>query len=345
MGVTLTLAGCAESEGETLSKAQARHVETFTIDSYADKRVSNYLGRVRAPKEVNLAFELAGKVDWIASTTGESYQAGDKLGSLDAKRYELAFAAANQRLTYAMQNLARMEKLLAGGSSTVAEFDQVENIAILAEIEMERAKQDLEDSVLYAPFDGKLAAKQVEKGSFVSPGQPVLVFQETGTTEVDFYQTEKQLSHLLSGLRMGSTNLQFADEELKDLELDLKDYATLPDSLSGSYRTTLVLSNSRDDLLLPGAPIRVEVTEDLSMIGATPVAIPANALVSLPSGGFQVWVLENGADRPKARSVELGRVGAKSVEVLGGLGLGDRVITSGSSLLREDTLITADFGV
>lgn len=345
VGFGLSHSGCVESGAESFAAPRVRLVETFTVEHYADKRISNYLGRVRAPKEVNLAFELPGKVEWIANTTGQYFKKGEKLGELDSKRYELALAAAEQRLSFANKELARMEQLLVGGSSTVAAYDRVQNAALLAQIVCEQAKQDRDDCTLYAPFDGKLAARKSEVGSFVAPGQAVVVFQETGRTEVDFFQTERQLSHLLRGLRDDSIELRLSDEALEDFELGLKDYSTLPDGLSGSYRTTLVLSESCEDLLLPGSPVRFELIESLAVLGESSVDIPADALVTLPGGRFQVWIFEEGASRPQARTVELGRVGAKNVEVLQGLRLGDRVVTSGSSLLREDSCISNATGV
>ncbi len=338
----LVMVGCSESEAKIQDASKTQFVEAFTIEKYADVREGVFLGRVRAPKELNLAFELAGKVEWIATTTGQRFQAGEKLGTLDAKRYQLAFDAAEQRLAFANKELQRMEKLLKGGSSTVSEFERVQNAARLAQIAWESAKQDLEDCVLYAPFDGKLAAKNVEVGSFVGPGQPVLVYQETGATEVDIYQTESQLSKLLNGLRDGSIEMKLGEEGVKDAELQLKDYATTPDPFTGSYRTTLLVKDSTADFLLPGVPVRVLVSESLTVAGESPVDIPANALVSQPGGGFQVWVLEEGATAPKARTVSLGQVGARSVEVVSGLSVGDRVVTSGSSLIRSNSVVSTE---
>ncbi len=334
--------GCSESEAKIQDASKTQHVESFTIEKYADVREGVILGRVRAPKELNLAFELAGKVEWIATTTGQRFQAGERLGVLDAKRYQLAFDAADQRLAFANKELQRMEKLLKGGSCTVSEFDRAQNAALLARIAWESAKQDLDDCVLYAPFDGKLAAKKVEVGSFVGPGQPVLVYQETGATEVDIYQTESQLFKLLSGLRDGSITMTLNEEGVENAELQLKDYATTPDSFTGSYRTTLLVKDSTADFLLPGVPVRILVRESLNVAGESPVDIPANALVSQLGGGFQVWVLEEGATAAKARTVSLGQVGARSVEILRGLSIGDRVVTSGSTLIRSDSVVSTE---
>lgn len=338
---SLFVAGCSSEQAGVVEAPNARPVDTFTVEHFANTHTSSFLGRVRAPKELNLAFELAGKVDWIATTTGQRFAAGEKLGMLDGRRYQLAFDDATQRLAFANKELERMEKLLEGGSSTVAEFDRVQNSASLARIAWERSKQDLEDCVLYAPFGGKLAAKKVEIGSFVAPGQAVMVFQETGATEVDFYQTESQLMTLVSGLGEGSLLLKLDGEGVNEAELRLKDYATTPDAHTGSYRTTLVVVAKEYDMLLPGVPVRISVTETLANRGESPVEIPANALVSLPDGQFQVWVYDEGAERLEARAVETGRIGGKSVEILDGLGLGDRVVTSGSSLIRANTLVSA----
>ncbi|MDQ8181562.1 efflux RND transporter periplasmic adaptor subunit [Pelagicoccus sp. SDUM812005] len=340
IGAGLTMLGCSETEAEVAKEDAARYVETFTVEKHSDVKEGVYVGRVRAPKEVELAFELSGRVDAIAETTGTLFRAGEELGRLDSRRYQLALDEAAQRLAYAEKELARMRTLLDGGSSTQAEFDRVENSSVLARIAWERAKEDLEDTVLVAPFDGKLASKRVEKGSFVMPGQSVLVFQQSGKTEVDFYRTESQLASLLSGIENDVSSVRIADGKLSGTELHLKDYATSPDPLSGAYRVTFRLDNGNARALLPGSPVRLSIVERLDARGNRPVEIPSDALVTLPDGGFRVWVLADGAALPVERSVEVGRVKGKKVEIVRGLDVGDRVVTSGAAMLREHTLVT-----
>ncbi|MFC0536941.1 efflux RND transporter periplasmic adaptor subunit [Pelagicoccus mobilis] len=337
----LFIAGCADSQAVDVPETPVRLVETFTVERALEVREGEFVGRVRAPKEVELGFELAGRIVSIADSTGTFFKAGEELGRLDSRRYELALAEAEQRLVYAEKELGRMRALLAGGSSTQAEFDRVENATVLARIARERAQEDLDDSVLLAPFDGKLAAKHVEKGSFVGPGMPVLVFQEAGETEVDFFRTEVQLTRLLAGVESGDSAVRIADGALRGSGLSLKDYSTTPDPLSGAYRVTFVVESNRQVTMLPGAPVRLSVIERLGMLSDLPVEIPSDALVADPVGGFSVWLLAEGASEAVSRKVEVGQVAGLMVEIVGGLEVGDRVVTSGSTMLRNDTQVVA----
>ncbi len=342
LGLGVAMSGCAEGEARVGATKVARLVETFRVEKHSDVHTVEYVGRVSAPKEVELGFELAGRVEDISEITGVAFKAGEELGRLESTRYKLAYEEAEQRLAYAEKELGRVRSLLQKGSSTQSEFDRVENAAILARISCVRAKRDLQDCVLVAPFDGKLAAKHIEEGSFVGAGQSVLVFQEIGKTEVEVYRTEDQLVELLSALRRGVAEVGLADGVLKGARLVIKDYATTPDQLSGAYRVTFLVDAPDYIELFPGAPVRLSVVEQLGVLNSRPVEIPSDALVGDGSGGFRVWLLEDGSIHPTVRGVEVGRVGGRLVEIVEGLTLGDRVVTSGSSLLRVDSVITTN---
>lgn len=327
--------GGAADPGPTMTAAAARPVHTFTIRAYADKREATYLGRVRAPVEIDLAFEVGGRLDTLEVATGTRVTAGTPLARLDATQYQLALDAAEERLTYAVKELERTRRLAATGSAATAELDRAVNAESLARIARDQARENLDDTILRAPYDGRVAARKVERGSFVRPGEPILVFQAAETSEVDFYQTESQLERLLDGLSNGEISVTIADGPAAGTRLALKDYATAPNPRTGAYRVTMRVASETEATaeLLPGTPVRIRIEERLPEHAGV-VRIPADAVTGDAASGQRVWVLPEGSDRPQPRRVVVGRVAADFVEIVAGLRPGDRVITAGASLLR-----------
>jgi membrane fusion protein (multidrug efflux system) len=96
------------------------------------------------------------------------------------------------------------------------------------------------------------------------------------------------------------------------------------------------LPNS-DGSLRPGSVISVRVPE--ATLAAAPASVPLSAIVRSPTDprGFAVYVLEGADPRGTVRlaAVKLGEVLGNAVSVESGLRAGQRVVTIGSSLVRD----------
>jgi hypothetical protein len=90
--------------------------------------------------------------------------------------------------------------------------------------------------------------------------------------------------------------------------------------------------------LRPGSVVSVRVP-DADGAPDSPVVVPLAAVVRAPGDarGFAVFVLDGSADRARARlrQVRLGEVVGNVVTVTDGLVADQRVVTAGSTLLRD----------
>ena len=343
--ISALAAGCGRSQAASeasISPEGPRRVIAEEVPGYERSRQEVFLGRLRAPREVELAFELGGKLGKVLVGDGEWAKEGQVIARLETSKIELELAEARERFDFARLNDERMTTLHAAGSAPLAEKERAANAFALARLALERAEDRLADCVLRAPFDGRVANRLLEAGSFVRPGQSIVVFQQAGLAEIDFYQTEGQLLKLVEGLRDGSTSVFLGIGEQPSVRLALQDYATAPDPRSGAYRVTMRLDGELAGTLLPGAPARV-VAQRTTAASERFVRIPSDALVSGSNGEHRVWVLPAAEEpcRPIARTVRVGGADRTRVEVCGGLLPGERVVTAGASMLREDTWVIA----
>lgn len=321
-------------------KGPARPVSTYTIEGYANTREQTYLGRVRAPKEIRLAFEVGGRVDMLEVPTGSRVSAGTLLARLDSTQFELTLESAEAQLLFTEKDLTRTQRLSATGSAAVSELDRANSAEALSRIAVEMAREQLSNTQLHAPFDGRIARRLVERGSFVGAGDPIFIFQENGPGEVDFYQTESQLNGLLAKLESEQIAIMVADGPARGSELMLRDYATTPDPHTGAYRVTMRIKGTVPVNLFPGTPLRLAVRERIADEEGI-VQVPANALVGDVQGHHHVWLLPQGEQQPVLREVVVGQVGHPFIEVLSGLAPGDRIVTAGASLLHTDSRVIA----
>lgn len=161
-------------------------------DHYVTTR--RFLGQVEAKANVVLSFELGGRLAALAFDEGQHVAKGDVIARLDtalleAERTRLLASrdATTAQFVFAETRLKRAEQLQGDGFSSQETLDQAratrdELAGRIAEIEagLSTIEINVEKSVLRAPFDGRVGARDIEVSETVNPGQMLLKLIETG---------------------------------------------------------------------------------------------------------------------------------------------------------------------
>ena len=143
-----------------------------------------YTGRFQGVQDIELRAQASGAVISIEFSEGSIVQAGDVLFILDDRRARaevsrltglLDEAAATRDL--AAIELQRTEKLAArqaGAQSDVdqrrAEFAAAQAVVEATQAELDAAQIELDDTVVRAPFSGRIGAAAVDEGELVDGG-------------------------------------------------------------------------------------------------------------------------------------------------------------------------------
>ncbi|HET9853817.1 MAG TPA: efflux RND transporter periplasmic adaptor subunit [Methylomirabilota bacterium] len=222
------------------------------------------------------------------------------------------------------QFIARTELDAAEAAAKVAEsryHDAVEEVnnrlGILAEkrTELELARQQLADTVLRAPIDGAMNARQAAVGEFLNAGAPVATLVRINPLRLRLAVPERETGAIRQGQLVRLT-----------LETDPTVYegrvARLAPAISEQNRALMIEAEipNEQGRLRPGAFARAEIVvqPDRQL-----VTVPAEAIVTF-AGVEKVLVVENG--RAVEKRVTTGRRIANRLEILSGLAVGERVI-------------------
>jgi len=181
---------------------------------------------------------------------------------------------------------------------------------------------DLEDTVLVAPFSGRVSKRYLDEGTVVASGTPVLELIDDEQLEAWIGLPPAASLSLYEGNRQKLT----VDGEQFEAEV----YSLAPDVDRATRTQNVILrfveSSKR---VLPGQVVRLSVSEQVDQAGYW---VPTTALTRGTRGLWSVYVVEDSQQKEiiGRRDVELlDTVGARSF-VRGTLQQGDRIVASGT---------------
>ena len=167
----------AQSAIMPIAAAEAR--ASVRIRNQAAEEVTRTItlnGKSAPARIVEINAETDGRVVSIGKERGERLERGDVIVRLDERERSARLAQAVATVKQRELEFAAREKL--EGQNYVSEAQLQEAAAMLetAKVELARAKLDIENMVIRAPFDGALQERLVEIGDYVKAADPIATF-------------------------------------------------------------------------------------------------------------------------------------------------------------------------
>lgn len=156
-------------------------------------------GVLRPYRRVQMGTRQAGTVETVLVRAGEQVEAGQEILRVDSRDLEasriaamLQRDAAREAREQAIRNRDRFarlyeQELVAKVRLEEAELqaDRASSALGRAEAELAAIEINMDYAHLRAPFDGVVSEILAETGSFVTPGVPLVVFEDRGRLEVE----------------------------------------------------------------------------------------------------------------------------------------------------------------
>ena len=158
--VTLVaISGCSSEEPSEPVVRPVISIEVADVDSF---RRSTFPGRAKAREEVDLAFEVPGRLVERPVKVGDRLEEGDVVARLDARDYQSALDQALALQGQARSYLDRVEKAATSGAVSRQEVDDARARSDAADAQVRIRRKAVEDTTLVAPFAGTVASTYVE---------------------------------------------------------------------------------------------------------------------------------------------------------------------------------------
>ncbi len=346
----------------------------------ADRTVLNASGYVTARREATVSSKFTGKVTEILIEEGVRVSADQVLARLDATNVqaslqlaraqlaavEAGFEETRVRVREAELELQRQTTLSRTGVNARSDLDRAEAAAAAwrARLAQQRTEltvaertvavwqQQLDDTVIRAPFPGIVTSKNAQPGEMISPmssggftrtGICTIVDMESLEIEIDV--NESYINRVTSGQPVEATLDAYAD-----WKIPCKVIAIIPtaDRQKSTVRVRVGFDHL-DPRILPQMSVKVAFRENPAATDASSPADPAVSRaprgVIVPKSALRnadgrdlVFVFQNG--RAERRAVTVARTQNSDTTLSAGVAAGEKVIVEAPATLADGASVS-----
>ncbi len=282
------------------------------------------LGNARANESVEIRPQVVEQVARIRFEEGQQVEAGAVLVELENTEARAAVAAARATLVDSASQLRRAQELFETRAVSASELEQLKARRDADRALLDAAESRLGDTVVRAPFSGRLGLRRISPGSLVGPDTVVTTLDDTGIIKLDFDVPEIVLARLAPGLRVTARSAAWQDDVF---EGEVTSVNTRVDPVSRTVTVRARIPNP-EFKLRPGMFLTVTLLKD----DVTALTIPEQAIT--PERSRQFVFVVGADDIVEKREIFTGRRRPGEVEVLDGLQAGERVVTEGTQKAR-----------
>ncbi|GMO32574.1 efflux RND transporter periplasmic adaptor subunit [Bradyrhizobium sp. TM233] len=329
---------------------------------------SEFLGRIEAINQVNIAARVTAFLEQRLFTEGAEIRKGEQLYRLERGPFEADVAAKQAQvaqleatLENAKLTTERARTLLGGPAGQQSTYDaalasqrSLEAQVKAAQAQVQASQINLDYTIISAPIDGKIGRTAVTEGNIVGPNSGVLT---TIVSQDPMYVTFPV--PLRQGLELRERYGPQGGLEAVTIRLRLPDGRMYGQSGKLNFVDNTIAQNT-DTITVRGeianpilrAPSAAGVTaheltngEFVTVVleGVQPIevlAIPRSAVLSDQRGDYVLVVGAN--DKAEQRRIQLGQSTPAIAAVISGLTAGEKVIAEGLQRVRAGQTISPE---
>ena len=349
--LSLALAACGKSPPPDPRTQPPLVRTTLVAPGNASERV--FTGTIAARVQGDLGFRVAGKVLERLVDTGQTVRRGQALLRLDPVDLKLAtqaqqevVAAARARAQQTSDEEQRYRDLQGTGAVSALAHEQIKAAADAARAQLRAAEAQAAAALnasryaeLLADADGIVMETLAEPGQVVSAGQVVVRLAHAGRREAVVQLPET----LRPALGSAAQARLFGREEVV-IPARLRQLSDVADRATRTFEARYVLDAGAAASAPLGSTVTLRIggtstSTSTSTAGKSTLQVPIGAILD-EGKGAAVWVVQG--DQVRRQPVTVVQVQDGNAQVVGALGLGERIVALGAHLLSEGAQVRLD---
>lgn len=331
----IVLSACNEQEAPQSTEPVVRPAKIHTVEDLSIHSIRNFPAEVEAHQGSYLAFRVNGELSTLNVLPGQDVVKGQVLATLAPEDFQLQVDDRKARYELAISQFERSKSLREKNLGSDAQYDEARANMLVAESVFKKAETDLRYTELRAPFDGTISQKFVENFENIQAKQNIFFLQNQDLLDVSIRVPERIVARVKKGSKY-QPSVIFDGYLDKSFLLTIREWDSTADPQTLTYKVVFSLPKPEGFNLLPGMTGNVKIDLSKVMTGyAQGYVIPLESVLSSESGDSFVWKY-NGADGTVSKhTVKVGDVHPEGIEVLQGIGAGDKVVAAGGHYLSE----------
>ncbi len=349
----LFFAGCRELPGNKAS-APLQVVQGVATEQVAVSGIPETVevaGKVQSRTSAAVLARIAGTISYIKVREGDRVRKGEVIARIESQESlsgataalaamedaKQALAEAQSRKKLADATFERYQKLYQEQAITRQEFEIRQTEKELAFQSVARSEARFQQSQatsraasvmadhtqIVAPVSGVIAAKRVDLGGTVLPGQPLFTIEDEAAYMLELAIPESLALKVRTGMPAEVT----IDSQEGKFRGSVAEVVPVTDSASRSFSARINLPRKG---VRSGMFGRAEIPLGSTVNG---IFVPQKAVVERGALA-SLWVL-NSEKTARIRLVKLGKKVGDRVEVLSGLSAGETIVVTGLEKLSE----------
>ncbi len=286
-------------------------------------------GQALAERDTQILAETGGQIAEVPVRRGAEVKAGDILVRFDSTRDDADLARAQEERNRAQREFDNAQTLLECGTSTVDRVAQARSTLAAAEAALTEAEETLGDTVVRAPFDGRIEALKVEEGEFVNAGAEVARIVDNTPLKIAIQIPQQQLSDIEAGQ---AAQVAFITGETAEGEVRFVGRSA--DAQTRTFTAEIEVSNA-DGAIPAGISAQVRIST-----GEQVAHFVSPAILSLGTDGTLGIKTVDAEERVAFQEVEIIRAQTDGIWI-GGLPERAQIISVGQGFVNDGELVDA----
>ncbi len=287
------------------------------------------VGSLSASQGIVIKPETSGRITAIYFHSGQTVKAGDPLVQLNPDILKAKLAAANAQTQLSAADYQRALTLYKQKVFAKADLDKALANYRANQAQQAEAQAAFEQTLIRAPFSGRLGLRLVDLGDYLDPSKPIANLDAIDPLRVDFKIPGTDASKITIGTKVIIQSNAYPKQSFlatvyaTDSQID-------PDTRSLGLRASL--SNTKQQLL-PGAFVSVSVQIAQPQLLAT---VPETAVNQDENGSYVYRIIAHKAVKTPV-TMAFQRDG--KIALSSGLKEGEQIISVGGFKVMDNTAV------
>lgn len=346
----LLLAGCKQS-----SQNIGAFSVPVSVHVLSPETISTYVkltGGIEAEEDAVVYSKIGEKLVLIRVKLGDAVQAGQVLAEQyneslkeSVNQADASLRSAKAQYDMSKADFERMQRLYETKAISPQQFDQYkasyeagESGLDQAKAALELAKEAYENSLIKAPFSGKVAMIYYDPNQMVPAGQPVLKIVNAKNVKAKLNVPEVDIARITPGLMVNATFPACPDTTFYGF-VDRVDEAIDPDTRTLEIEVRI---DNKSGLLKSGqfGQFLIETGRHEQAVVVTDAAVMTQTNVEVNDLGNQTeikkyytYIVRDGA--AQKHFVTPGIISRGRMELVNGVSIGDSLIVTGQNVVKD----------